>query len=46
MKKKNEKGGGDSCLPVGRMPGEDLAEIAGYLSLEPGRKVWMLFKQR
>lgn len=34
------------CLPAGWEPREDLAETVGYLRLEEGRKVWVLFKQR
>lgn len=41
-----EGGRGGLCSPAGWKPREDLAEIVGYLWLEEGRKVWMLFKQR
>ena len=37
---------GGLCLPAGWDPREDLAETVGYLWLEEGREVWMLFKQR
>lgn len=39
-------GRGGLHLPAGRRPKEDLAETVGYLRLDEGRKVWMLFKRR